>query len=188
MEAIENILQFIYYRSKKESEVLKQFSFLKNMLEIIKIILISILLVFSFNSYSLLALDCKDLKGLSLRNEKFSKDSFSKARLLITFFSNNNSMFYNWNQNTGTFVDMWNSIKGFEELKVVQSNSNMALGYSVKNGLEGIRIHFKKKTAVYAKHVAPLIDGFGTDGIYKMKCIDVTQELQQVTKSSNKEN
>ena len=153
-----------------------------------RLVIFIILFIFSLSSHAdneVMALDCKNLKGLALRDEKFKKDGFSNARLLIVFVKN--TILFNWTQKSDTpFLDIWNSSKGFKTLTTVQANSNMAVGYSVKNGLEGIRIHFKKKKAVYFKHIAPLIDGFGTDGIYKMDCIEESENLVKKLNEKNK--
>ncbi len=61
---------------------------------------------FSFASNEILALDCKNLKGLTLRSEKFKKDSYSKVRLIIIFFGHNNKILFNWSQKTDSFVDI----------------------------------------------------------------------------------
>lgn len=148
---------------------------MKKLLLVVLVITNIIVPVFSSAEDEILALDCKNLKGLALRDEKFKKDGFSTARLIIIFYRNVNKLVYNWSQETVA------SNNSMEELKVVQSNSNMVLGYSVKNGLEGLRVHLKKKTAVYFKHVAPVVDGFGTDSIYKMKCVDVSEKLKNKT-------
>ena len=139
-------------------------------------------LLFSFSSFAdnnKLVLVCKSPKGITLRmntesqQESFKKDGFSKAVLVILFL--NNQMSFSWNQSLQDFNN-----SDFKPLNVVQSNSNMALGVGRGHndaGIEGIRIHLRKKTAIYFKHIAPAIDGFGTDGIYKMKCKDETSKF-----------
>ena len=123
---------------------------------------------------------CKMLKGLSLRmdatakQEEFKKDGYSYASIVIGFSEGN--LAWSWNQLNAP----WNETS-FKSLTMVQNNPNMALGYSINKGLEGIRLHKKKKTAVYFKHVAPAMDGLvGTDGVYKMNCIDKTKETHSL--------
>ena len=65
----------------------------------------------------------------------------------------------------------------FKKLNIAGKNENMVIGHHhYLSSIEGIRLHLNRKTAVYFKHGASKIDGFSTDGIYRMQCTDETEK------------